>query len=252
MWGKGPLAVAVLLASMVLSSAPASAAERAVLAFPEETPKSLVSPDRFRDFLLELVPAVMKAAGHPVSIRYMPWARCLEEARQGRVDGAFAVFKNAERMKDFVFSEETLAEVEQSAFASRNLRPRLDPDLAWLAGLNIGVVNRTFHGDRLERAMRKGQLQQISDYDTLVNLLAAGRLDVAIGVRDAVAGAVIGQNLQGQIVELEPRIEVIPAHVAFTKTRDLTAIKEDFDRAMHAMKQDGRYQEIRSHHYPID
>lgn len=75
-------------------------------------------------------------------------------------------------------------------------------------------------------------------------MLASSRLDIAIGVDDAIIDAVLSRGLAGKIREIDPAIDTIPAYLVFARNPRLTEAAADFDRAMRSMREDGTYDRI--------
>ncbi len=46
---------------------------------------------------VDLIREIFGRIGRPVTIDFLPWARCIEEAKNGEVDGIFTIFKTPER-----------------------------------------------------------------------------------------------------------------------------------------------------------
>jgi polar amino acid transport system substrate-binding protein len=186
-------------------------------------------------------------ANRKVEIRLIPWARAMEEVRQGRADGMFVVYKTPERERDFAFPAEPLTELRERIFVRRKARFEFMADFSNFDGRRVGMLNYTVHGAKLSQALELRHIvSQVSasSYESLVDMLASNRLDIAIGVDDAIIDAVTSQGLTDKIREIEQVIDTIPAYLVFARNPRLTEAAADFDRAMRAMKEDGTYDRI--------
>ena len=75
-------------------------------------------------------------------------------------------------------------------------------------------------------------------------MLASGRLDLLIGVDDAIVDAALSRDLAGRIREIDPVVDTIPAYMVFGRRPELAEASRDYDRALHEMKADGTYDRI--------
>jgi polar amino acid transport system substrate-binding protein len=233
---------------LMLAAVPAAAAETPiVIDSPEGHPYAYRENGRMTGLFHDLVIEAFRRAHHPVEIRFIPWARAMEEVRQGRADGMFVVYKTAERERDFAFPEEPLTQLRERIFVRRTARFDYMDDFANFDGRRVGMLNYTVHGAKLSQALEERRVVSLisaSSYESLVDMLASGRLDIAIGVDDAIIDAVLSQKVDDKIREIEPAIDTIPAYLVFARDPRLSEIAADFDRALRSMKQDGTYDRI--------
>ena len=68
-----------------------------VLVAADSAPTAYMEDGKPSGMLVDVVTEALQRAGSQFEIRLMPWARCLAEIRNGRVDGIFSVFKLPER-----------------------------------------------------------------------------------------------------------------------------------------------------------
>ena len=233
---------------LLLSLLPAAAEEQPlVIDSPESHPYAWRENGEMKGLFHDLVTEAFRRAHRPVEIRLIPWARAMQEVRQGRADGMFVLYKTPERERDFAFPEESLTELRERIFVRRNARFDYMADFSNFDGRRVGMLNYTVHGAKLSQALELRQIVakiQASSYESLVEMLASNRLDVAIGVDDAIIDAVVGQGLEGKIREIEQVVDTIPAYLVFARDTRLTEVAADYDRAMRAMKEDGTYDRI--------
>lgn len=233
---------------LMLAAVPAMAGETPiVIDSPEGHPYAYRENDHLTGLFYDLVTEAFRRANHPVEIHLVPWARSMEEVRQGRADGMFVVYKTAERERDFAFPNEALTELREWIFVRRTARFEFMEDFSNFDGRRVGMLNYTVHGAKLSQALEERRVVSLiaaSSYESLVEMLASNRLDIAIGVDDAIIDAVLSQKVAEKIREIEPAIDTIPAYLVFAREPRLTEVAADFDRALHAMKEDGTYDRI--------
>jgi polar amino acid transport system substrate-binding protein len=189
-------------------------------------------------------------AGSGLSVTYhaRPWARCFEETRTGDADGLFAIYRTAEREKQFLFSNEPIYLDREHVFVRRG-----EPfDAAhWrdlLRGKRIGIVNGSYHGRRYEEAVEQnlfGAIETVNTPESLASMLAAGRIDAAFSTIEQMDEAMSRMRPAPAITAAQPAVDSLPVYLAFTRKRDMSAVRDLVDRGLRKMKEDGRYDALR-------
>jgi polar amino acid transport system substrate-binding protein len=239
---------ALLVMMPILFASAASAAERPlVILSPESHPYAYREDGRIKGLLHDLVIEAFRRAHRHVEIRFLPWARCMDEVRKGRADGMFVMYKTPERERDFAFPEESLTDLRERIFVRPRANFELLDDFSNFAGRRIGILNYTVHGARLTQAIetnRIASLVEVSSYEAMVDMLASGHLDLLIGVDDAIVDAALSQGLQDRVREIDPVVDTIPAYMVFARRPELEEAARAYDKALHEMKIDGGYDRI--------
>jgi len=222
-------------------------AETLVLAAANTRPTAFLVDGKPTGMLVDLVTEAFRRAGSPVEIKLMPWARCIEEAKTGAVDGVFSSFKLPERELFLAFPKEPLTTQVVAFFARKNSTIRFDGDLNSVRGVNIGIINGTSYGKKFDAAVKDGTLWRIDRTNTIdsnLQKLAVGHVDLIPSYREVLLDAANRLGLRSEIEELSPPLESVPSYLAFTKVRDLSKLSQSFDKELASMKQDGTYDRI--------
>ena len=218
-----------------------------VILSPESRPYAYREDGRVKGLLHDLVTEAFRRAHRRVEIRFLPWARCMDDVRKGRADGMFVMYKTDERERDFAFPEESLTDLRERIFTRRHANFELLDDFSNFTGRRIGILNYTVHGPRLTQAIethRIASLVAASSYEAMVDMLSSGHLDLLIGVDDAIIDAALSQGLQDRIREIDPVVDTIPAYMVFARLPELAEVSRAYDRALREMKNDGSYDRI--------
>lgn len=232
---------------LALAAGPAVAEEQIIIVSPESHPYAYREGNVAKGVLHDLVIEAFRRAHRPIEIRFLPWARCMEEVKKGHADAMFVMYKTPERERDFAFPDEQLTDLRERIFVRRNANFELLDDFSNFTGRRIGILNYTVHGPRLSQAIalrRIASLVSVSSYEGMVDMLASNHLDLLIGVDDAIIDAALSQGLQDRIREIDPVVDTIPAYMVFGRRPELAEASRDFDRALHEMKADGTYDRI--------
>lgn len=189
----------LLLLFLLLVVAPARGEEAPlIIESPESHPYAWREAGQMKGLFHDLAMEAFRRAGRRAEIRLVPWARAMEDVRQGRADGMFVVYKTREQERDFAFPAEPLAELRERIFVRRNARFDYMEDFSNFDGRRVGMLNYTVHGAKLSQALELRRIVakvSANSYESLVEMLASNRLDLAIGVDDALIDAVLSRGL---------------------------------------------------------
>lgn len=236
-----------LLALLLSVTYRAAWAETVVLAAANTQPTAFLVDGKPTGVLVELVSEAFRRAGHSVTIKLMPWARCLEEARTGQVDGIFSSFKLAERERFLAFPKEALSAQEIVFFARKDSKVKFDGSFGALRDARIGVILGTSYGKKFDATIDAGSwrsIDQTNSIESNLRKLTLGRIDLMPSFRDVAVAEAKRLGVFAQIRELSPAIETVPTYLAFTRVRDLGELAEAFDKSIIAMRHDGSYDRI--------
>ncbi len=109
------------------------------------------------------------------------------------------------------------------------------------------MVNQISYGSVIDDAVKGGVLPNVeksNDSDTNVKKLLSGRFDVMPSNRYVAQYFLKQQGALDQVKELTPEAQTLPSYIAFTKARDTSKLKADFDAGVAAMKASGDYQRV--------
>lgn len=232
------------LAQMGMSPA---GAQTLVLSAADSVPTAYMENGKQAGLLVDVVNEAFKRAGYRVEIKLMPWARCLVEVKDGKIDGIFSVYQTRERQEFLTYAEEVLITQVQAFFVRKDSAVTFDGDLNKLSEMRIGIINQTSYGPRLDLALEKGLFKKVDaahSASSNVQKLLHGRVDVIPSYRHVVLDTAKTLGVAGDIKELSPSIEAIPSYLAFSRRRDYTHAIKAFNQALHAMKKDGTYDAI--------
>lgn len=235
------------LTCFALMTTPSTFAQALVLAAADSVPTAYVDNGKQSGILVDVMNEAFRRAGYPISIRIMPWARCLIEVKEGRIDGIFSIYQTRERQEFLTYAEEILITQVQAFFVRKESAITFDGDLNKLSDLRIGIINQTSYGSRLDSALEKGVFKKVDPANSAssnIQKLLRDRVDLIPSYRHVVLDSAKSLGVAGAIKELSPAIESIPSYLAFTNKRDFTKIIDAYNQALQSMKKDGTYDAI--------
>lgn len=155
--------------------------------------------------IADLVVKALAEGGISAEVTFVPRARLLNSLKDASVQAGFFV------------SDEALSQMPGASKASPALTytevvaVTVDPKIkitgvADLAAYRVGVIN----GDRVQAALTKGlKVTATGSMDSQFKMLAAGRFDVALGVRAVVPAMLKAAGIQNAVVH-EPPLDRSP------------------------------------------
>lgn len=248
-WPRVRQLVAALLASGVSALVLPVCAENLRLVTGELPPYATQSrPDQ--GISLNAVRQAFALVGYSVSYTFKPWARSLEEARNGVWDGTATWGKNPKRDVGFLISDNVLT--EQWVFLYRQAPAgsvRFDwKNLNDLQGLRIGAVRFNTYTPEFWALQKAGVLKVEFASDDLNNLrlLVAGRIDVLPMERNMACALMKTHFKPEETLDLRahPRLltEHFTTHLMLSEKLPSSAARmQDFNRGLALYKKTPAY-----------
>jgi len=196
-----------------------------------------------------MIPSLVKAAlepeGYKVIYEFRPFARALDEAKQGMQDAMAPIYKTNEREEYFAFSE-SLGETRTVFIKLKSVSISYSK-LEELKPYKIGIIANTSVSPEFD--MSDFLIKDVvTNYDQNIKKLLGKRVDLVAGNE-----FVIFYNLKqfftkeeyGQIEIMEPALLAQTNHVAFSKKNpNYLEVLNDFNKGLSRIIADGTYEKI--------
>lgn len=196
---------------------------------------------------VEIIQKAFKRMQQPISITVLPWARAIHKIEHGEADAIFTAFKTSERETFAEFSNEILMPQIVSLFVKKNSRIVFDGNISKLSQYQFGAVRKVSYGESFDTAVKNEVLKNIQ----LVTIgkqnflkLLRDRIDIVVSNKYGALDILKQLNKLDMVQELSPELQSIPSYIAFSKKRNLSAIRDKFDATLKQMKNDGTYDKI--------
>ena len=192
-----------------------------------------------------IVTEAFKLEGVEVEYKYYPWARAMQEAKVGNIDGSFPWSRNSEREEDFYFGEEFIVENEDVYFHLKSVPfdwNTIEDLKKYKVGATLGYASVDFfkkNGIPVDSAPRE---------ELNFKKMLKGRIDVYKGSK------LVGYSLinslftpeEAKLFTTHPKIIGKDRNwMMFSKTTAKgKMLSEKFDSGLKKLKDSGRYDEI--------
>lgn len=190
---------------------------------------------------IDLAKKIFEPLGYQINYIVVPWARALEDVRQGKIDAV--VGANTSDDPALVFPENGIALITDDFYVKAdNTLPF--KDIASLRGQRLGIIKDYGYGKAIEDLLdtqknTKGLVQEVSGdtaLDQNIKKLIAGRIDILIESGIVMSYKIKKEHLEDQI----RRLGGIPQgniYIAFSPALPASAkLKQQFDEGMIKLK----------------
>lgn len=235
------LSLFALILGIVLANA--ARAETWLIACDENFPPyNHVEDGRVVGLDAEIIAAIVGKAGAEPRFEPQPWNRVQQMLERGEVDAAFQFVGRPDRFESYFMIGPHRTGL--TVFASRRGVDVPYRRLQDLRPYRIGVIQGYTYGRDFDMAAFLTKDSAAGNYRQLVRMLAAGRVDLAIGDRETLTYFARLENLREQIAILDPPFAEVPRYIAVPKSRPQIAAR--MDAALQELRRSGELATILS------
>lgn len=233
-----------LLALLFCASAHAASFKAVTIEYP---PYEFEQDGVVQGMVTDIVREAFRRLDHDLDIASMPWARALNQVKAGEADLIFTAFKTPEREAFLDYSRVVLFRQVTALYVLKGKDIAYNGDLSNLSGLNFGVVRKFSYGRTFDDAAASGIFRNMFTVDSgeqNAQKLLYGHVDVLVSNRLGIQYILkkLGEN--GKVKELSPPLDDVPCYVAFSRQKDLSTLRDQFDKVLEGMKQEGFFEKV--------
>ncbi len=185
--------------------------------------------------------------GVDVEVKSLPWARCLEEAKRGRIDGVLKLLRNPKRSEFLVFSEPIYQSVQRIFFLSEKFPDGISwSSLSDLAGIRFGIVRGGSYGEAIDDGLREGVLdsEEAGSDEQNYEKLIAGRIDAIVDNEIMAAGHLERLGASSKVRASEQISISRDVRIGISKKSDAVSLLPEINQALAALTEEGRAEKI--------
>lgn len=193
---------------------------------------------------VELVQAIFAEAGLAIELVPLPYARCMDEAKRGRLAGCFDTLPDASLRKDYLFHAKPLF-TDAPWILARVDSPAERMTVQSLADKRVIVTHGYTYGEAFES---NAAIQRVSaPYDiNALRMLVAERADLAVVYRRVTQHLqrTVAQDLQGKFKPVG-QLDEAALYLSFSRLYpDVQTLVRRFDEAHARLRKNGVLQRI--------
>ena len=231
---------------LILSVSAASSEKKIIVLGAFEWPPYFSQKLPAGGFITQITRSAFARVGYQLEVKFLPFARLIQQVKQGEVQGALGIFHSPDRAEFMVYTQ-LVYNTEVAFFAHREQRIDVT-ELENLSGYEIGVLRGGLTEKMLENIGLK--LSPVNTVDTNLRKLLRKRVDL-------VASSKLNfqyllkqyyPKQRTEIITLQPSIKTYGVYNTISKKFAYQQIIADFNRGLQLLKEDGSYQRILQQH----
>ncbi len=242
--------ILVIIAIMLLPNLVQAEKEKLVVVADIWCPYNCQPNSQNEGVLVEIARAALKDEDIEVVYKTMPWARAIDEARDGRIDGIIGAARGD--APDFIFPDISQGKLKDVFLVTDKNKDFKYKNIRSLSDKTLGVIEDYSYGDEFDKYIEKNyensDLIQASsgDYPLGQNImkLMKGRLDVVIEDEKVLLNYLKDKNFKGlHIIQGEGKNTSDELYVAFSphsklkeKSKKYAKLVSDYTKEL---KEDG-------------
>lgn len=194
-----------------------------------------------RGIAVDMVKRIMSSLGHEIQIKVYPWPKALEMVRAGDADAIFTAYKTPERETFLDYSKEVFIPQIVGFYVKKGSSITFNGDLHTLRTKHIGVVSTISYGPKFDQMGPQLQVEPVERIEQNFQKLLSGRIDLIISNIHVADWELQKLQLREEIVRLPHEVERVSSYIAFSKRRNLTTLRDQFDQELRKLKANGEY-----------
>lgn len=230
--------VITLLLTLLCSTA--LHAQEVTLAYVDFPPYEYEEGGQAKGILVDIVQKIFDNAGIKLSLKFYPFKRAFEMAKNGEINGLFNLYKNEERLQYFDYTEPLIKNplvffVRKDSTISYN-------SLADLKGLKIGAMLGYTYGQDFDNNTTFTR-DDSSSHESNIKKLTMGRNDAYLCDKLVGIYTAMSINQMSEIKILPTPFKIMDGHIGFGKGKNQDTIQK-INAVIVKMKESGEIEKM--------
>jgi len=189
---------------------------------------------------IDIVSNALDNLGYEYEFVILPWSRLMNSVGTGEVDIALPFYDKSERRKFAYYSEEPIGLSQINAVVMSDSEITFDGSMASLSDYRIGIVQDYFYTMELENAVEERVIttDEAITTDKNIEKLLQNRVDLIFEDVSIVKEYIKENKAKEEVKFLEPPLTYSYLYIVFSKSKDLTELRQGMDNQLEIMKSD--------------
>jgi polar amino acid transport system substrate-binding protein len=245
---KSIFSIFLLAALLVIYSASNCRADRITIVADYWCPINCDPSSLQPGLMVEIAQIVFANAGHTIEYKIVPWARAIQDSREGKFTGIIGALRGD--APDFIFPENELLMVSPNAFFVKNDSKWSYNDIASLSNVKLAAVSGYDYGEILNEYIKKeGKNVDLASGEDAgernIKKLLMGRVDVIVEAAPVLWYTAAKIGVTDQLKAAGQVSEAVGSYIAFSpaiaKSKEYARILSD---GVDTLRKSGKLQEI--------
>ncbi len=187
---------------------------------------------------IEIFKKVMGNLGHNSTLELLPGKRVIHMLENGQADGVPFIRKTPKREVYLDYSQEVLLYENVYFYVNAGHQFEFSGDYSAIKQKKMAVILGDTYGEAFNKMAASLNLIGTKTLDSSFFMLLKNRVDVVVSTQQR-ASKILKAYPAGGIVRVAHPIGSIPLYVAFSKKRQLSLLRDQFDRELKKLKRSG-------------
>ncbi len=193
---------------------------------------------------VEIAKEIVEGLGHTIQIRLYPWARAQRMIKDGKADVLIGPYKTPEREKFMDYTSHHFY-VDRIVFYAKSDRTLVwNGDFSSLQGKVIGTTLGWSYGTTFDQMKESLTLESVNDLCTNFKKLVMGRVYLVPATNRNALVCIEELDIRGEVTLLSPDIQTTKGYYGFSRQKNLTHFKEQFEEKLQQMIKNGAVSRI--------
>lgn len=188
---------------------------------------------------VDVLRILAERAGDTVRFRLYPWPRAMAMVERAQADILVGPYKSPERLKSLVYTDHALYRDRVVFYGRRGAAVAWRGDLAALKDKRIATMRGWHYGVGFEQARTLFDINEVSQLDNGLQMLARGRVELLATNERNIAGLADSLQLADAVMPLCPDITQLDGYLAFPRDPQFSAVRERYNALFTAMVRSG-------------
>ena len=199
-----------------------------------------------KGIVVEIANTLASKLNIKINYRELPWSRCINYAKKGKIDAILFIFKKPEREEFLHYFDNNLICYETNAlYALKGNEIKFSGNIAnELKPYKIGAMQDFSYGAAFDSVADKLKIENVQDVEILIKKLLNKRSDLIIHNTLLINWYCKKMGVSNEIAQIPPPITKSPGYIAFSKAAGTNELAKSFADAMKNFKQTEDYKII--------
>lgn len=198
--------------------------------------------NKYSGFSIEIAQIVAKKLKYELKLHRVPFARAIEELKNGSSDMITNFFMSPQREKIVYFTTESHIYEKLHFFTLKNEQIPFSGIVKDMRDYDIGIVSGYSNGSYIDTHPKEFKLISVTGEPQQIMMLLNNRYKLAIGTKEVIIFQANKLNLLDKIKFIEPPISNDLVYMGFSKKiPGAIQISEDFSREITSLKKTETY-----------
>ena len=198
---------------------------------------------RVKGVAIDIFKQVMSNLGHDVSFQLLPGNRVIHLLKEGKTHGVPFIRKTDSRKEFLDYSKEIIISEDIYLYINKGKEFTFNGNLDALKNKKIAIVLGDTHGEKFNSISVSLDIVETSNVASSFKMLEKQRVDIVLSTTIR-ASKELKNERSHLFVKLPNPLVTVSLYAAFSKTKNLNKLRDQFDKELKNIKNSGEVDRI--------